>query len=244
MAFLVPDKTYTLHGLTISEKLITAKSGVKYYSNKKLNTPNNKPKYVTIHNTDDIAEASGTNDAEQYARATYNNAMGDVVVHYYIDETACWHILADDTVGYHAGDGANGTGNTQSIAIEVIMDGSGKSYDTKAEERAALLTAILLDKYSLKIDAVVQHNKWNGKNCPLYIRPHWSKFIEKVKKNLAEIQKPVQTEPTKPSNPTGSSKTIYRVQIGAFSDKKNAEAYVKQAEKAGFKGAFIVEEKR
>ena len=35
MAFLKPDKTYTLYGLEIKEKLITASSGVKYYSNRK-----------------------------------------------------------------------------------------------------------------------------------------------------------------------------------------------------------------
>ena len=135
MAFLTPDRVISEYGLTVKEKLITAKSGVKYYSNRKLNTPDGKPQYVTIHNTPDINEAAGTNDAEQYARATYNNNMGDVVVHYYIDETDCWHILADDTVGWHAADGVNGPGNTKSIAVEIIMDGSGDSSDKGAEER-------------------------------------------------------------------------------------------------------------
>ena len=43
MAFLTPDKTYNWYGITVYEKLITAKSGVKYYSNRKLNTKDNKP---------------------------------------------------------------------------------------------------------------------------------------------------------------------------------------------------------
>ena len=189
MAFLVPDKTYKIHGLEIKEKLITAKSGVKYYSNRKLNTTNNKPEYITIHNTADINEAAGTDDAEQYARATYNNNMGSVVVHYYIDETSCWHILADDTVGWHAADGTNGPGNTKSIAIEIIMDGSGKDYDTKAEDRGALLAAILLDKYGLTIDKMKTHRDWYPqKYCPAYILPHWDKFVAKVKANLTTIQ--------------------------------------------------------
>ena len=61
MAFLKPDKTYTEYGLTIHEKLITAASGVKHFSNRKLNTADHKPEYITIHNTPDINEAAGTN---------------------------------------------------------------------------------------------------------------------------------------------------------------------------------------
>ncbi|MBQ6120053.1 MAG: N-acetylmuramoyl-L-alanine amidase, partial [Clostridia bacterium] len=102
MAFLKPDAVTEEYGLRIAEKLITAQSGVRYYSNRRLNTPDHRPAYITIHNTDRIRTAAGTTMAEQYARATFNNNMGDVVVHYYIDETACWHILADDTVGWHA----------------------------------------------------------------------------------------------------------------------------------------------
>lgn len=36
-----------------------------------------------------------------------------------------------------------------------------------------------------------------------------------------------------------TSKTIYRVQIGAYSQKKNAEACLEKAKKAGFKNAII-----
>lgn len=44
-------------------------------------------------------------------------------------------------------------------------------------------------------------------------------------------------------NPKPTSDKIYYVQIGAFSDKKNAEAYVDKAKKAGF-NAVIKEESR
>ena len=240
MAFLAPDKTYNLYGLTISEKLINSKSGVKYYSNRKLNTPGNKPEYITIHNTPDINEAAGTNDAEQYARATYNNNMGDVVVHYYIDESACWHILADDTVGWHAADGVNGPGNTKSVAIEIVMDGSGRDYDKKAEERGALLAAILLHKYGLGIDRLKTHRDWYSKKyCPAYILPHWSAFVEKVKKNLEEIRK--QDAAKAAPAPTGTAGKHYRVQVGYYSVKANAEAMQKKLKDAGF-NSIIKEE--
>lgn len=247
MAFLTPDKTYTLYGLEIKEKLITANSGVKYYSNKKLNTKNNKPEYITIHNTEDINEAKGTDDAEQYSRATFNNTMGSVIVHYYIDETSCWHILADDTVGWHAADGENGPGNTKSVAIEIIMDGSGKDYDTKAEDRGALLAAILLHKYDLTIDKMKTHHDWYSKKyCPAYILPHWDKFVEKVKKNLTAIE--AQDKKTTTNSTQKSANELYRVrkawndsktQIGAYASLENAK---KNCDKAG-EGYFVFNSK-
>lgn len=236
MAFLVPDRTITTaNGIVISEKLITASSGVKYYSNRKLDTPDHKPMYVTIHNTPDINEAAGTNDAEQYARATFNNNMGDVVVHYYIDETGCWHILADDTVGWHAADGVNGTGNTKSIAVEIVMDGSGDASDKGAEERGAKLAAYLLYKYGLNIDRLKTHRDWYSKKyCPAFILPHWGEFKSKVEKYLAELKKPVE-EPVLPAK-------LYRVQVGAYRDKNNAENMKARLIAAGFP-AIIKEEK-
>lgn len=231
MAFLTPDKTYNWYGLIVKEKLITSKSGVKYYSNRKLDTPNNKPQYITIHNTPDINEASGTNDAEQYARATFNNNMGDVVVHYYIDETDCWHILADDTVGWHAADGTNGPGNTKSIAIEIVMDGSGERYDTQAEERGAKLAAILLHKYGLSIDKLKTHRDWYSKKyCPAYILPHWTAFVNKVKAYLAEIEK--ADKPQTPTAPTTGKH--WRVQVGYYGVYENAVAMQKKLKVAGF----------
>ena len=238
MAFLVPDKTYNLYGLTINEKLITSKSGVKYYSNRKLNTKDHKPEYITIHNTPDINEAAGTNDAEQYARATFNTNLGDVVVLYYIDESACWHILEDDTVGWHAADGVNGPGNTKSVAIEIVMDGSGKSWDVNAEDRGARLAAALLHKYGLGIDRLKTHRDWYPKKCcPAHILPHWATFKAKVEKYLKELQKPAAT----PVQDTPSVKKLYRVQVGAYSNKTNAAAMQKKLKAAGF-DAIIKEE--
>ena len=244
MGFLIPERVVTEYGLTIKEKLMTAKSGVKYYSNRKLATGDHRPAYVTVHNTPDINEAKGTNDAEQYARATYNNNMGDVVVHYYIDETDCWHILADDTVGWHAADGVNGPGNTKSVAIEIVMDGSGKSYDRQAEERGAKLAAILLHRYGLGIDRLKTHRDWYPKkNCPAYILPHWSAFVGKVKAYLAEIEEQdAKTAEAERKNPVSAGrKKYYRVQVGYFGSYENAKAMKALLNKAGF-DAIIKEE--
>lgn len=199
MAFLKPDKIRTEHGLVIKEKIIpwgavwtknygSYKKGSKFKADRKLSNGTGKVQYITIHNTDDIAEAKGTNDAEQYTRATYpNQNMGDARVHYFIDETDCWQNLREDEVGWHAGDG-RGNGNETSIGIEIIMSGNGKKADTDAEDRGALLAAILLNRHGLKIDRMVPHKHWSGKNCPIYILPHWELFVAKVEAHLAKIQ--------------------------------------------------------
>lgn len=190
MAFLAPDATRTEYGLVIKEKIIP--DGSKYKPNRKLR--NGKVEWITIHNTADINEAPGTNDAEQYARATHNGNMNGVSVHYYIDETDCWQLLKETEIGYHAADGYNGTGNCTSLAIEIIMDGSDSVEDVSAEDRGALLAAILLHRHGLGIDRLTTHRHWYpAKYCPAYILPHWSAFVDRVKEYLQKISQPIKT---------------------------------------------------
>ena len=224
--FLTPDATRAENGLVIKEKLIPDGSTLK--PNRPLK--NGKVEWITIHNTPDIREATGTNDAEQYARATLNGNMNGVSVHYYIDETDCWQLLREDEMGYHAADGKTGPGNSTSLAIEIIMDGSGKDYDKEAEDRGALLAAILLHKYGLGIDKLTTHQHWYPKKyCPAYILPHWSDFVKKVQKNLDSFESVYQIGKAKA---TGSK--LYLVQAGIYAVKSNAEALQKRLRKAGF----------
>ncbi len=190
MAFLTPDSTRTEHGLVIKQKLIPDGSHLKP------NRPllHGSVEYITIHNTADIKEAPGTNDAEQYARATLNGNMKNVAVHYYIDETDCWQLLRENEAGWHAADGNTGPGNGTSLAIEIIMDGSGSKADRGAEDRGALLAAILLHRHGLTIDKLKTHKDWyRRKNCPLYILPHWQTFVGKVSAYLSQIGAPKKT---------------------------------------------------
>ncbi len=238
MAFLKADKTYYKYGIKIDEKILPA----SLKPNRKLSGGTGKAEYITVHNTPDINEAAGTNDAEQYARATFNGAMGDVSVHYYIDETACWHILHDDEVGYHAADGYYGPGNNTSIAIEIVMDGSGSKSDKGAEERGAKLVAILLHENGLGIDRLTTHNRWYPKKyCPAFILPHWREFKNKVEKYLNEIKGTEMSGSRTETDIVETTGCLYRVQVGAFKVKENAQNYIKILATAGFEDAFIVE---
>jgi len=237
MAFLIPDKVRTEYGLEIKEKILPA----ALKPDTKLSNGTGKVEYITIHNTDDINEAAGTNDAEQYARATFNGNMGGVTVHYYIDETDCWQILKEDEIGYHAADGKTGPGNGTSLAIEIIMDGSGSNADTAAENRGAKLAAILLYRHGLSIDRLANHNIWYpNKYCPAYILPHWDEFKNKVEAYLLEIISTDNNINEGAGKVADTDDIIYRVQVGAFKNKENADNYVKTLKAAGFEAFTVI----
>ncbi len=228
-AFLIPDSVNVCNGVTVKDYFLTVHNPCKIL------LPNKRTKQllgVTIHNTEEIAPAAGTTMSEQYARATLNGNMSDVVVHYYVDGTEAWHILPDEWCGWHSGDGL-GNGNTATIAIEII----GSS--AKAEENGARLAAYLLDKYELGVDSLYTHSYWlnvlvgktgdkdylctlknSRKNCPVYIIPHWNTFVEAV----------AVFAPKKPAK--------YFVQVGAFFSKSNAENFLNEVKK-NYPNAYI-----
>ena len=108
---------------------------------------------------------------------------------------ASWHFTVDDKViyqhlpltenGWHAGDGASGTGNRQSIGIEICENRDGNR--AQAEKNAAWLVAKLLREFNLGLDRVKQHYDWSGKNCPRVLRGRkdgWENFLAAVEAHL------------------------------------------------------------
>ena len=241
MAFLFEDKKTVCNGVTVKEYLLT------HHNPNKISIPSpraKKLKGITIHNTDRIS-VKGTTMAEQYTRATVNGNMNTVRVHYYVDEVEAWQNLPLDYQSWHAADG-QGDGNTATISIECIM---GSMNDERAEDNCAKLTAWLLHQNGLTTADVYTHTYWlnvrDGKGaelskdarcilkhtykvCPIYIIPHWNKFIERVQIYLDKLNK---------ATPTAEDK-LYRVQVGAFRSKANAEKLLEDVRKH-FPDAYI-----
>jgi N-acetylmuramoyl-L-alanine amidase CwlA len=242
--FLKPDKTVkTDNGLTIKQKIIPdslvatkdvasyVKKGQKMKPCKKLSDGTGKPKGITVHNTGDIKVASGTTAAEQYTRATYNGNMSGVVVHYYVWETDIWQNLNDNERGWHAADGTSRRksqrldgskigGNLDTIAIECI--GNNK----KSEDTTAKLVAYLCYKHGLNPATDVYTHKYfyPSKNCPIYILPHWSTFLNTVKGYYNELKnaekKPAATPTTKPATSTTTQSAASTAKPAAKKHKK------------------------
>lgn len=243
--FLKPDKIVTTpNGLKINQKIIPdsliatknvashIKKGQKMKPCKKLNDGTGKPKGITVHNTEDIKVASGTNAAEQYTRATYNGNMGGVVVHFYVWEREIWQNLNENERGWHAADGStrkksqrsDGSkigGNLDTIAIECIGN------NAKSEDTTAKLVAHLCQKYGLNPETDVYTHKYfyPKKNCPVYILPHWSTFLKNVKKYYDTLvrQKPTTSTSTTAAsqNKTEVKKTYKKGDIVQFKGTKH-----------------------
>jgi N-acetylmuramoyl-L-alanine amidase len=154
----------------------------------RLNRPGraNPCKYITIHETGNYAKG-----ADAKAHASYLKGVNDKVsYHYTVDDKTIYQHLPDNEDAFHAGDGA-GAGNRQSIGIEICVNSDGDF--NKACENAAELVRYLMQKHNILIHNVVQHNRWNGKDCPKTLRAtgKWADFIAMCKED-----KPMNNEPS------------------------------------------------
>ncbi len=149
------------------------------------------PEYITIHNTANTNATAGAVAHANLLRGSWRDKS--ISWHYAVDEEQIVQCIPDNENAWHAGDGGRGTGNRKSLAIEICENGNL----LKATDNAAELTAMLMQKYNIPIENVVQHNHWSGKDCPRRIRagePYgWTAFLEKVKSFFIS-DTPQQTE--------------------------------------------------
>ncbi|MFR4200591.1 MAG: N-acetylmuramoyl-L-alanine amidase [Flavonifractor plautii] len=133
--------------------------------------------YITIHETGNAAK--GADAAAHGAYLDSDAGERDMVSwHYTVDDHAIVQHLPDYETAYHAGDGKAGPGNTTSIGIEICVNAGGDFEAAKAN--AAALVRLLMGEHGIPLDNVVQHNRWNGKDCPKTIRATagaWEAFL-------------------------------------------------------------------
>ena len=174
-----------------------------------------KPQYITIHNTANTKVGANAENHAIYMHGSGKNSTASY--HYVVDDKEIYRLLPDNEVAWHAGDGENGMGNRQSLAIEICENVDGNLLN--ATDNAVELTAYLMKLYNIPLCNVVQHNYWSGKNCPNRIRkcePYsWQAFLNKVNAKF-----------------TAQETTLYRVrkawtdaasQIGAYANLDNAK---------------------
>lgn len=150
---------------------------------------NNPCKYITIHETGNAAKG-----ADAAAHGAYlDSAAGEgalVSWHYTVDDHAIVQHLPDYETAYHAGDGKDGPGNATSIGIEICVNAGGDFEAAKAN--AAALVRLLMEEHGIPLDNVVQHNHWNGKDCPKTIRATtgaWEAFLALCRGETANVSK-------------------------------------------------------
>ena len=173
MAYLEPVETarrVTDNGITIQQNIIPAG---------RRNRPGgrNPDVYITIHETGNTDAGA---DAEAHGKYLAGSA-GEASLtswHYTVDDHAIVQHLPDNETAYHAGDGAGGPGNATSIGVEICVNSDGDF--ARAKANAAALVRLLMAEHGIPLANVVQHNRWNGKNCPAAIRATpgaWEAFL-------------------------------------------------------------------
>ena len=210
--------------------------------------PNREIKYIVIHYTAGVTSKAGSavNTADYYPRS--NNVSADFTVD---DSCAvCYNGDAPNRFTWHCGGNKYNTRggslygkctNANSIGVEICSTNStGKmqnandrsySFTSAAVNNAVELVRQLMKWYSIPAENVIRHYDVTGKPCPgIYgwnadsgSEDAWNDF----KRHISETS-------------GATAKKLYRVQVGAFSDRANAEKFLRSVQ-VHFPGAFIKE---
>ncbi len=223
------------------KKIIATKSGC-YAANRTIT-----PKGIMVHSTGAnnpnlwryVAPDDGTIGVNKYNNS-FNTPDGggrDVCPHAVIGKlkdgsVATVQILPWNRRGWHAGGKANDT----HISFEIAEDGlTDKAYFDKIYQEAVELCAMLCKEYNINpLINVIDH----AEGYKLGIASahadvgHW---FGKFGKTMTMFRTAVKAEMGKQAEP----KKLYRVQVGAFSSKANAENFLKEIKKKGLEGYIV-----
>jgi len=170
-----------------------------------------------------------------------------VCVHAFIGKLAdgsiaTYQTLPWDMVGWHSGSGSLGSSknanNTGYIGFEICEDDLTDSvYFNKVYKEAVELCVYLCKQYGLTEKNIICHSEGHKLGIASNHGDvmHW---FPKHGKNMDTFRADVKAGLVTIETPTAPKK-YYRVQVGAYSVKENAENMLKKVKAAGFKDAFI-----
>lgn len=199
--------------------------------------PGRKIEYIVIHYTAGVTSREGS---ALNTVAWFNNPAAAASSDYVVDDTAIVQYNADveNVYTWHCGgahyDNKGGKfygkcTNKNAIGIEVcstnstgkMQDANDKTYSftAAAVRNAVALVKYLMRKYSIPADHVVRHYDCTGKLCPGIIgwnaesgsETEWERFKKRIS-----------------GESTATQKKYYRVQSGAFENRENAEAELRE----------------
>lgn len=152
---------------------------------------------------------------------------------------------------------SNRDNDNVAVTIEVANDGGAPDWHVsdKALEATIALCIDICKRNGIaklnftgdKTGNLTMHKYFSNTECPgKYLGGKFPYIAEEVNRRLSATQKENQTTNTPKEEPTvsvGSGGVLYRVQVGAYSNKANAEAQLKKLSAAGFPGFIVSSEK-
>ena len=208
-----------------------------------------KPKGIMVHSTGannpNLRRYVGPDDG-LLGKNQYNNHWNQdkpdgrqVCAHAFIGKLANGTIATYQTLPWnHRGWHAGGTANDTHISFEICEDGLiDASYFNKVYKEAVELCVFLCKEYNLTEKNIICHSEGHRLGIANNHADvmHW---FPKHKKSMdtfrADVKALLNPEPI--PKPAGK---LYRVQVGAYSVKANADAQLAKVKAAGFTDAFI-----
>ena len=172
------------------------------------------PKRICVHYTGDCGAS-----ADRLALFFTTNSAAKTSSQYIVGMAGeVIRCVPDNEIAYAAAGKNNGT-----IHIEVCYKRADGCFEEKSISALNELVLYLMNRYDISAENVLRHYDLTGKLCPAYYvdAARWAVLHERITAKL-------------------TAQKLYRVQVGAFSSRENAENYAAQVRKAGF-GAFVVE---
>lgn len=153
---------------------------------------------------------------------------------------ATYQTLPWDHRGWHCYHGNKGSGNDTHISFEICeADLNDATYFKAVYQEAVELTAMLCKKYNLDPLAdgvVICHSEGYARGIAsnhgdvMHWFPKHGKSMDTFRKDVKAAMNPVPN-------------TLYRIQVGAFSQRSLAEAMLAKLKKAGFDGFITTDNK-
>lgn len=211
------------------------------------------PKGIMVHSTGannpNLKRYVGPDDG-LLGKNQYNNHWNQprpggrqVCVHAFIGKLADGSIATYQTLPWnHKGWHAGGKANDTHIGFEICEDNlSDANYFNKVYKEAVELCVHLCKTYGLTEKDIIGH--YEGYKLGIASnhgdpRNWFLKHQKSMDTFRADVKKALTSPPLSPTLPQTTNK-LYKVQVGAYSVKANADAMLKKVKAAGFTDAFI-----
>ncbi len=172
------------------------------------------PKRICVHYTGDCGAS-----ADRLALFFTTNSAAKTSSQYIVGMAGeVIRCVPDNEIAYAAAGKNNGT-----IHIEVCYKDKAGKFEEASIVALNELVLYLMERYHIAAKNVLRHYDLTGKFCPAY-------YVDAAR--WAALHERITAKP--------AAQKLYRVQVGAFSSRANAENYAAQVRRAGF-GAFVVE---
>lgn len=219
------------------------------------------PKGIMVHSTGannpNLKRYVGPDDGKlgvnKYGNHWNQPMDRQVCVHAFIGKLEDGTIATYQTLPWnHRGWHCGGAGNNTLISFEICEDNlTDANYFNAVYKEAVELCAYLCKQFNLTEKSIICHSEGykqgiaSGHADVMHWFPKHGKSMDtfradvKAMLNVAKEEAEKPTEPNvEPVKPEETNQTLYRVQVGAFSKKANAEHKLQAVKDAGF-DAFV-----